>query len=139
MINFSGIEKEMQGTLMKTHDFYYELPEELIAQHPVATRSDSRLLLLDKKTGEYSDRHFRDLPEFLNPGDLLVINNTRVIPARLMGVRSDTGTVVEIFLLKSVVRLWLAPERKSVRAEGSPSPEQVLKQNARMCWNQATG
>ncbi|MBP5654520.1 MAG: tRNA preQ1(34) S-adenosylmethionine ribosyltransferase-isomerase QueA [Clostridiales bacterium] len=103
---------------MKTHDFYYELPEELIAQHPVETRSDSRLLLLDKKTGEYKDRHFRDLPEFLNPGDLLVINNTRVIPARLMGVRADTGTVVEIFLLKRLdEKCWetLARPGKKVR------------------------
>ena len=85
---------------MKTHDFYYDLPEELIAQHPASVGSDSRLLLLDKKTGEYKDSKFYELPEFLNPGDLLVINNTRVIPARLMGVRSDTGSVVEIFLLK---------------------------------------
>ena len=85
---------------MKTHDFYYDLPEELIAQHPASVRSDSRLLLLDKKTGEYKDSKFYELPGFLNTGDLLVINNTRVIPARLMGVRSDTGSVVEIFLLK---------------------------------------
>ena len=103
---------------MKTHDFYYELPEELIAQHPAAVRSDSRLLLLDKKTGEYKDRKFYELPEFLDPGDLLVINNTRVIPARLMGVRSDTGSVVEIFLLKRLdEKRWetLARPGKKVR------------------------
>ena len=74
---------------MKTHDFYYDLPEELIAQVPIKERTASRLLVLDKNTGETEDRHFSDLPEYLHKGDVLVINNTRVIPARLLGSRAD--------------------------------------------------
>ena len=85
---------------MKTSDFYYDLPERLIAQHPLEERTSSRLLVLDKNTGAILHRHFSDLPEFLKAGDVLVINNTRVIPARLLGARSDTGSAVEILLLK---------------------------------------
>lgn len=85
---------------MKTSDFYYNLPEELIAQHPLDVRSSSRLMVLDKNDGSIYHRHFSDIKKFLIPGDVLVVNNTRVIPARLMGVRSDTGTAVEILLLK---------------------------------------
>ncbi len=85
---------------MKTSDFYYDLPEELIAQHPLEDRSSSRLMVLDKKTGAVSDRHFTDILEYLRKGDVLVVNNTRVIPARLIGARSDTGSPVEILLLK---------------------------------------
>lgn len=85
---------------MKTSDFYYDLPERLIAQHPLEDRSSSRLMVLDKKSGEISHRHFSDITDYLKSGDVLVINNTRVIPARLLGVRSDTGSAVEILLLK---------------------------------------
>ena len=85
---------------MKTSDFYYDLPEELIAQHPLEDRSSSRLMVLDKNTGETKDRHFTDILEYLRKGDVLVVNNTRVIPARLIGARSDTGSPVEILLLK---------------------------------------
>ena len=87
---------------MKTHDFYYDLPEELIAQVPIKERTASRLLVLDKNTGETEDRHFSDLPEYLHKGDVLVINNTRVIPARLLGSRADTGSPVELLLLKRI-------------------------------------
>ena len=87
---------------MKTSDFYYDLPERLIAQNPLADRSSSRLMVLDKKTGRIEHKHFRDIKEFLHKGDVLVINNTRVIPARLLGVRSDTGSAVEILLLKRI-------------------------------------
>lgn len=87
---------------MKTHDFYYDLPERLIAQHPLEERTSSRLMVLDKKTGDIVHKHFSDLPEFLHKGDVLVINNTRVIPARLLGSRSDTGSAVEILLLKRI-------------------------------------
>ena len=87
---------------MKTSDFYYDLPERLIAQHPLETRSSSRLMVLNKKTGEITHKHFRDIKDYLKSGDVLVINNTRVIPARLMGVRSDTGSFVEILLLKRI-------------------------------------
>ena len=85
---------------MKTHDFYYDLPEELIAQTPLEKRDDSRLLVLDKNTGEIQHRHFFDLPEFLRPSDCLVMNNSRVLPARLMGVRVPSGGAVEVLLLR---------------------------------------
>ena len=81
-------------------DFYFDLPEELIAQDPLEDRSSSRLLVLDKNTGEVEHHVFRDVLEYLNPGDCLVINNTRVIPARLMGVKEDTGAAIEVLLLK---------------------------------------
>ena len=87
---------------MKTSDFYYELPEELIAQHPLSNRSSSRLMTLDGKTGDVSHMHFSDLPSLLQSGDVLVINNTKVIPARLLGVRSDTGSAIELLLLKRI-------------------------------------
>lgn len=87
---------------MKTHDFYYDLPERLIAQTPILERTNSRMLVLDKKTGKTADKHFYDLPDYLKKGDVLVINNTRVIPARLLGVRSDTKSPVELLLLKRI-------------------------------------
>lgn len=83
---------------MKVTDFDYELPKELIAQHPVEPRDHSRLLVVDKKTGKTEHRHFYELTEYLRPGDLLVFNDTRVIPARLHGIK-DTGARVEVFLL----------------------------------------
>ena len=85
---------------MKTSDFNFELPPELIAQDPLEDRSSSRLLVLDKETGERKHRVFRDILKFLRPGDCLVINDTRVIPARLMGVKKDTGAGIEFLLLK---------------------------------------
>ena len=85
---------------MKTSDFYYDLPEELIAQDPLENRSDSRLMVLDKKTGAVSHRIFRDIVEYLQPGDCLVINDTKVIPARLIGSKEDTGAKIEVLLLK---------------------------------------
>ncbi len=85
---------------MKTSDFYYELPEELIAQTPVEPRNSSRLMVLPRNGGEIKHKHFYDLPEFLKPGDCLVLNNTRVLPARLYGTREDTGAVVEFVLLR---------------------------------------
>ena len=86
--------------VMDINDFDYDLPEELIAQDPIEDRSSSRLLLLDKKTGKTQDKIFRDIIDELNPGDCLVINNTKVIPARLMGVKEDTGAHIEVLLLK---------------------------------------
>ena len=85
---------------MKTSDFYYDFPQELIAQDPLEDRSSSRLLVLDRKTGEMEHRVFRDITEYLRPGDCLVVNNTKVIPARLLGVKEDTGAGIEILLLK---------------------------------------
>ncbi len=85
---------------MKTSDFAYNLPEELIAQDPLERRDLSRLLLLDKRTGERRHSSFHQIGEYLRPGDLLVLNDTKVIPARLLGVREDTGGRVEVLLLK---------------------------------------
>ncbi|MCI5791813.1 MAG: tRNA preQ1(34) S-adenosylmethionine ribosyltransferase-isomerase QueA [Lachnospiraceae bacterium] len=85
---------------MKLSDFNYYLPEELIAQDPLEDRSSSRLLVLNKKTGETEHRHFREIKEYLSEGDCLVINDTKVIPARLLGFKEDTGAHVEILLLK---------------------------------------
>ena len=85
---------------MKTSDFYYDLPKELIAQDPLEDRSASRLMHLDKTTGEYKHGHFRDILQYLKPGDCLVINDTKVIPARLIGAKEDTGAKIEVLLLK---------------------------------------
>lgn len=87
---------------MKTSDFYFDLPKELIAQDPLEDRSSSRLLKLDRKSGEIEHRHFTDIVDYLKPGDLLVLNNTKVIPARLLGTKEETGAHVEVFLLKRV-------------------------------------
>lgn len=85
---------------MKTSDFFYDLPEELIAQTPVEPRDSSRLMLLNKDNGNVEHKIFRDLIDYLNPGDCLILNNTRVIPARIFGVKIETGAVVEFLLLK---------------------------------------
>ncbi len=92
---------------MKTSDFYYDLPEELIAQTPLEPRNASRLMYMNRETGEIRHRIFKDLPEFLKPGDCLVLNDTRVLPARIFGEREDTGAVVEFVLLKQKeMLLW---------------------------------
>lgn len=85
---------------MDKKDFYYDLPEELIAQDPLEKRSNSKMMVLDKKSGDVTHRHFYDIKEYLHPGDCLVINNTKVIPARLLGEREGTGAKVELLLLK---------------------------------------
>ncbi len=85
---------------MQLKDFYYDLPEELIAQDPIEDRSASRLMHVDRKTGEIEHKVFKDIIDYLNEGDCLVINNTKVIPARLMGEREGTGAVIEVLLLK---------------------------------------
>ncbi len=85
---------------MKTSDFFYDLPEELIAQTPLEKRDNSKLLVLDKLSGDISHKHFYDVLDYLKEGDCLVLNNTRVLPARIFGIREDTGAVVEFVLLK---------------------------------------
>lgn len=85
---------------LKKSDFYFDLPPELIAQDPLEDRSSSRLLVLDKATGEVSHHVFKEIADYLQPGDCLVLNNTKVIPARLLGVREETGAHVEVLLLK---------------------------------------
>lgn len=84
---------------MKRQDFYYDLPQELIAQEPIEPRDHSRLLVLDRRTGERADRHFYDIVDILQPGDCLILNDSRVLPARLYGQRKGTGAAVELLLL----------------------------------------
>lgn len=102
---------------MKRQDFYFDLPEELIAQDPLADRSGSRLLVLDKETGEVSHHIFREIIDYLEPGDCLVLNDTKVIPARLIGVKEDTGAKIEVLLLKreedNVWETLVKPGRKA--------------------------
>ena len=85
---------------LKKSDFYFDLPEELIAQDPLEDRSSSRLLMLDKTTGQTEHHVFKDIVDYLRPGDCLVLNNTKVLPARLMGTKEDTGATIEVLLLK---------------------------------------
>lgn len=85
---------------MNTSDFFYELPQELIAQTPVEPRDSSRLMILNKETGEILHKHFYDLIDYLNPNDCLILNDTRVIPARIYGTKKETGALVEFLLLK---------------------------------------
>ena len=87
---------------MNTDDFDYELPEELIAQTPLKVRDSSRLLVLNKETGEVEHKHFTDIIDYLEVGDTLVLNDTKVLPARLIGVKESTGAVIEILLLKNI-------------------------------------
>ena len=87
---------------MQLEDFDYELPEELIAQVPLKQRDSSRLLVLDKKTGEIEHRHFTDILDYMDRGDALVLNDTKVLPARLIGVKEETGAVIEVLLLKDI-------------------------------------
>ncbi len=91
----------MEDYALKTSDFWYDLPEELIAQTPLQRRDASRLLVLNKETGEISHRHFYDILDYLNPGDCLVMNDSRVLPARLLGHR-PTGGAVEVLLLRDL-------------------------------------
>ena len=88
---------------MKTDDFDYELPKELIAQTPLKNRSESKLLVMDRVTGDLEHKHFYDIIDYLNKGDALVINDTKVIPARIIGVKEETGAVIELLLLKDEV------------------------------------
>lgn len=87
---------------MKVSDFYFKLPERLIAQEPLEKRDNSRLLVLDKKTGKIEHKHFKDVLNYLEEGDCLVLNNSRVIPARLFGIKKETGAKIEFVLLKRV-------------------------------------
>ena len=91
-----------QITGLKTSDYYFDLPQELIAQDPLEDRASSRLLVMDKETGKIEHRVFSDIKEYLRPGDTLVLNDTKVIPARLLGTKEDTGANVEILLLKRI-------------------------------------
>ncbi|MBR3844349.1 MAG: S-adenosylmethionine:tRNA ribosyltransferase-isomerase, partial [Clostridia bacterium] len=87
---------------MKKSDFFYHLPKELIAQHPCEQRDNSALMVLNRATGEITHEHFYDLPKYLNPGDCLIINDTKVLPARIYGTKIPTGAIVEFLLLKQL-------------------------------------
>lgn len=105
---------------MDVKDFDYDLPEELIAQDPLEDRSSSRLMVLDKKTGDIEHKIFRDVVDYLQPGDCLVLNNTKVIPARLFGVKEGTEAKIEILLLKRKENdIWetLVKPGKNARSE----------------------
>lgn len=103
---------------LKVNDFYYDLPEELIAQHPLEKRDSSRLMVIDRLSGDISHRVFSDLPEYLSEGDVLVMNDTRVIPARLIGSKEESGGKIEFLLLKRIDRdTWEALAKPGRRAK----------------------
>ena len=94
------IKNRICETELTKRDFYYDLPEELIAQTPAEPRDSSRLMVLDKHTGAVTHRIFHDITDYLNPGDVLVINDSKVIPARLYGIKESTGVKMEVVLLR---------------------------------------
>lgn len=103
---------------MKSSDFYFDLPNNLIAQTPLENRSDSRLLCVDRESGALSHRHFYQLPELLAPGDLLVVNDSKVIPARLLGQKQDSGGAMEFLLLKELEQnVWETMVRPGKKAK----------------------
>lgn len=112
---------------MKTSDFYFELPQELIAQDPLEDRSASRLLMVNKHTGALKHEVFRNIIDYLRPGDCLVLNNTKVIPARLLGTKADTGAAIEVLLLKRKEKdIW----------ETLVKPGKKLRQGARLSFGE---
>ena len=121
---------------MKRQDFYFDLPEELIAQDPLEDRSSSRLLVLDKKTGATSHHIFREIKDYLKPGDCLVINDTKVIPARLIGEKEGTGGKVEVLLLKrkgnDVWETLVKPGNRLIHFEYEGIFEEILDQLGQM-------
>ena len=114
-----------QITGLKTSDYYFDLPQELIAQDPLKDRASSRLLVMDKSTGEVQHRIFSDIKEYLRPGDTLVLNNTKVIPARLLGTKEGTGANVEILILKRI---------SSTQWESLGRPGKKLRPGARVVF-----
>ena len=127
---------------MKTSDFYYDLPEELIAQDPLADRSASRLLHLDRETGEIEHTDFKHITRYLNPGDCLVINDTKVIPARLYGSKVGTDAGIEILLLKrkgdNVWETLVKPGKRQNRARSSVSVTDFSQGKSLMWWRRET-
>ena len=114
---------------MTVNDFDYNLPERLIAQTPLEKRDHSRLLVLNKKTGSIEHRHFYDIIDLLNPGDLLIVNDSKVIPARIFGTRAETGGVVEVLLLKALEEnVWEVLVKPGKKAR----PGQVIEFNGEM-------
>ena len=142
---------------MEVKDFYYDLPEELIAQDPLEKRDDSRFMVIHRETGEIEHRRFHDVLEYLNPGDCLVINDTKVIPARLLGEKEDTGAAIEVLLLKDASAAYgnvsgkaednaqdngQNNNQKNIRIwECLVKPGKKMKPGARVCFgkNEETG
>ena len=110
---------------MKTSDFYYDLPEELIAQTPVEPRDSSRLLVMDRKSGALEHKHFYDILDYLKKGDCLILNDSRVLPARIYGVKEGTGANVEFLLLKHI---------ESKRWEALAKPGKKAKQGTKFVF-----
>ena len=108
---------------MKTADFYYDLPEELIAQTPVEPRDSSRMLVMNKITGELSHEHFYDILDHLHEGDCLILNDSRVLPARIYGIKDETGANVEFLLLRQIEsKKWetlAKPGKKAKAGQGA--------------------
>jgi S-adenosylmethionine:tRNA ribosyltransferase-isomerase len=119
---FGGAPFSGKGTPMKTSDFDYDLPPELIAQEPAAVRDGCRMLVMDRETGALEDRIFRDIYDYLQPGDLLVANETRVMPARLLGAKRGTGGQSEVFLLRQLTGEAAAKYADVPFAEGIAAP-----------------
>ena len=129
---------------MEVKDFYYNLPEELIAQDPLEKRAESRFMVIHRDTGEIEHRKFHDIIEYLNPGDCLVINDTKVIPARLLGEKEETGAAIEVLLLKDASERYaeLAKSEKNTRIwECLVKPGKKMKPGARVVFgkDEATG
>ena len=129
---------------MEVKDFYYDLPEELIAQDPLEKRDESRFMVIHRDTGEIEHRKFHDIIEYLNPGDCLVINDTKVIPARLLGEKEETGAAIEVLLLKDASERYaeLAKSEKNTRIwECLVKPGKKMKPGARAVFgkDEATG
>lgn len=134
---------------MDLHDFYYDLPEELIAQDPLEKRSDSRMMVVHRDSGEIEHRHFSDLLDYLKEGDCLVINDTKVIPARLLGVKEDTGAAVEVLLLKDASERYTDKAAEELTSAGSDTkintriweclvkPGKKMKPGARVVFGQS--
>ena len=102
LIRHSCQSSERQMLTMLKKDFWYDLPKELIAQEPASPRDAARLMVLSQKDDSIQHRIFHDLPEYLEPGDLLVVNNSKVLPARIVGIKQPTGAVCELLLLRQV-------------------------------------
>ncbi len=116
---------------MDVHDFYYDLPEELIAQDPLEKRDESRFMVIHRDTNEIEHRRFHDVIEYLNPGDCLVINDTKVIPARLLGEKEETGAAIEVLLLKDASG-YADSSKEGTNSENAESTKELAGKNTRI-------
>ena len=116
---------------MEVHDFYYDLPEELIAQDPLEKRDESRFMVIHRDTDEIEHRRFHDVIEYLNPGDCLVINDTKVIPARLLGEKEETGAAIEVLLLKDASE-YADSSKEGTSSENAEPTKELAGKNTRI-------